>query len=131
MRILLLTLCVTILSGCGCNFYIKKVKAKCGVSSTTEVIHDTITVNSVSTDTLFKFYHVQKDTTIIREGRLTMKYFYNTKDSTVFLSGKCDTIRVPYEKTIIKNNYHESIGKWYWFLIILLGLIFVILLRKL
>jgi len=131
MRLLLLTLCVTILTGCGCEYHLRKARAKCGVTTETITVHDTITVNSVSTDTLFKFYHTQKDTTIIREGRLTMKYYYNTKDSTVFLSGKCDTIRVPYEKTIIKNNYHESIGKWYWFLIILVGLIFVILLRKL
>lgn len=129
MRLLLLTLCVTILTGCGCNWHIKRVKDKCGYTSDTVRIVDTITVNSSSVDTLFRFTH-SADTIVLRENGVVVKYFYNTKDSTVYLKGEREVVKVPYVKTLIKTKYKESIGKWYWFLLILVGIIFVIFLKR-
>lgn len=129
MKLLLLTLCVTIAS-CNCNWHIKRVKAKCGYTSDTVFKNVSVFVPEVSHDTIFK-HSTTRDTLVMKSDRLTVKYFYNTHDSTVFLSGKCDSIVKLVKVPVIVNKYKESIGKWYWFLIILVGLIFVILLRKL
>lgn len=85
---------------------------------------DTIRISAVTKDTTF-FYN-QHDTTIIREGRLTMKYFYNTHDSTVYLSGKCDTIVRIIEKQIPYDKYNVEVNDNKW-LIIVGGIIAVLL----
>jgi len=102
-----------------------KVKKKCPsiLEKDTIRVHDTIRISSVERDS--SFYYMQKDTVIIKEGRLTMKYFYNTTDSTVYLSGKCDTIRVvreiqiPVERTIFKYDFLGS-NKFLFSIILLL-----------
>jgi hypothetical protein len=100
------------LNSCSCNYHLKRAESKCGKTVFKDTIHvyDTLRINSVSTHTVFKFN--QTDTVIVKEGRLTMKYFYH--DSLVYLSGKCDTvflnriIKVPYEKTVLNFNV------WSW-----------------
>jgi len=108
----LAALIIFLLSSCGCNYHLKRAEAKCGKTVFKDTIHvfDTVRINSVSTFTVFE--NNRTDTVIIREGRLTMKYFY--KDSLVYLSGKCDTIflnrviKVPYEKTVL------NFSVWSW-----------------
>lgn len=97
-----LAILLLFLSSCSCDWHLKKARQKCNISqlSDTLFISDTTYVDRVKKDTLF--YYNQKDTVIIREGRLTMKYFYN--DSTVYLSGTCDTIKVIKEVPVIVNN---------------------------
>jgi len=123
-----LFICVitSLMASCGCEYRLKKARQKCGFTTETTIVHDTININKVETDTLFKFYHTQKDTTIIRQGRLEMRYFYNTKDSTIFLSGKCDSLKVIVEKTITNNIYKAHRINWNW-LIALLILVFGVL----
>lgn len=97
-------------------------------------MHDTIRIASIQRDTVFNY--LQKDTVIIKEGRLTMKYFYNTTDSTVYLSGKCDTIRVvreiqvPVEKTVFKYDFLNSNKFLFSIILLLLCLILIAYLFK-
>lgn len=124
-------LCI-LLSGCGCNFHLKQIKKKCNnvVGTDTLYIHDTTFVDRVQIDTLFKYY--SRDTVVIREGRLTMKYFYNSHDSTVYLNGKCDTInivkQVPY---VVTNNEFTPQKNWmFWVFVCMIVLLIINLLRK-
>ena len=120
------------LSSCSCNYHLKQIKKKCNniVSTDTTYIHDTTFVNRVEKDTVF--YYNQRDTVVIREGRLTMKYFYNSHDSTVYLNGKCDTIRIikeiPY--TVTNNEFTPQKNWMFWVFLCLLVLLIINLLRK-
>lgn len=114
------------LYSCGCEYHIKRVKAKCGYSSDTIVRVDTVITKDVSTDTVFKYY--TKDTVVIREGKLTVKYFYNSHDSTVFLQGKCDADTVIRKIPVIVNKYKTS---WYeskslWWLLFFVAAILIV-----
>jgi hypothetical protein len=106
MKILFSLLTAILLSSCSCNYHLSKLEKKCGkFTQDTLTVHDTLITKEVKTDTIFK---QGLDSVIIREGKLTLKYFYNTHDSTVFLSGKCDSdtiireIRVPYERVNVE-----------------------------
>ena len=114
------------LCSCGCEYNIKRVKAKCGYSSDTILRVDTVITKDVSTDTVFKYY--TKDTVVIREGKLTVKYFYNSHDSTVFLQGKCDADTVIRKVPVIVNKYKTS---WYeskslWWLLFFVAAILIV-----
>jgi glycerol uptake facilitator-like aquaporin len=108
------------LASCSCNYHLDKARQKCGSHTIKDTIHivDTLMVASTQTDTIFKTTHTEHDTTIIREGRLTVKYFYNTHDSTVYLSGKCDTVKVIHyidrivDKTVLEVDWWDKF-KWY------------------
>lgn len=119
-----------LLSSCTCNYHLNRAKLKCGYSfkSDTVLKKDTVLINSVQTHTVF--YYNQKDTVIVKEGRLTMKYFYS--DSTVYLAGKCDTVFVVKDVPIVvnKTEVKESHPWWVHVFLILLaitGIVFVVL----
>jgi hypothetical protein len=112
---------VLFLASCSCEYHLKKAKAKCSLDQLTDTIwkKDSVFVDRVHKDTAF--YYNQTDTVIIKEGRLTMKYFY--RDSTVFLSGTCDTIKIIKEVPVIVNKTELNDTwniKWYLLLIIVL-----------
>jgi hypothetical protein len=106
-----LILLTGIISSCSCNWHLEKARIKCGstVIKDTIIVTDTIITERVSKDTVFKFN--QTDTVIMKEGKLTVKYFYH--DSLVYLSGKCDpdtiikVIKVPYEKTTLNFSWSD------------------------
>jgi hypothetical protein len=110
------------LGSCSCEYHLKRAKAKCSLNQLTDTIwkKDSVFVDRIHKDTAF--YFNQTDTVIIKEGRLTMKYFY--RDSTVYLSGTCDTIKIIREvpvivnKTELKDNWSDL--KWYLLLIVIL-----------
>lgn len=112
MRLLIIILAF---SSCTCEFYNRKLDKKCPHRNDTLVVHDTLITTQFDRDTTF--YYNQKDTVIIREGKLTVKHFYN-RDSTVYIAGKCapDTIireiRVPYEFVQPKVEYWPGWLKW-------------------
>ena len=101
-----------------------------------DTIRDTTILEGAVKDTTFNYY--QKDTVIMREGKLVMKYFYNTHDSTVYLKGEClpDTV---YQTTVINNTTIED-KKTFWdkiqdsaynpFLWIILLILLYIILKK-
>lgn len=123
---------------CSCDYHMSKIKKKCPhvLEADTIIVHDTIRIPKVTKDTVFKFNYFQKDTVVIKEGRLTMKYFYNTTDSTVYLNGKCDTIRiireipVPIEKTVFKYDFLNSNKFLFSLVLLLLSLILIVYLFK-
>lgn len=98
----------------------------------TDTIRDTITVTTelVKLDTVFSLKEIHDTITVI-EDNLTIRYYHDTINNEVYVSGKCDTvrIRVPYEK-IIKVMVpcetmvvEENIKWWYWIVLISLLLI--------
>lgn len=114
---------VALFQSCSCNWHLERAEKKCGKRTIqdTLIIHDTIKVSSVRKDTVFRYN--QTDTVIVKEGRLTMKYFYH--DSLVYLSGKCDTvfinreIRVPYEKTVLEFDWWAWVKRKIWWILLI------------
>jgi hypothetical protein len=107
---------VIFLSSCSCDYHYGRLAKKCKLKQDTLLVHDTIVTQNVTKDTIFKYF--TKDTVIVREGKLTMKYFYNSHDSTVYLNGRCapDTIireiRVTYDYVQPKVDYFPGWLKW-------------------
>lgn len=93
---------------------------------------DTVTVAGAKADTIFKFFN--RDTTVvIREKQLTMKYIYNSKDSTIILKGECDTVTVIRKVPVQVNTVTPvaSISWWdRWLPWIVIAIIGIILLKK-
>jgi hypothetical protein len=81
---------------------------------------DTIVTDSVVTDTIFK-HNLVRDTLTLHKDKLTVKYFYNTTDSTVYLWGKCDGDTVYVDKQIIHiQEFKGGFLKDHWFEILVL-----------
>ena len=100
------------ISSCSCDYHLSKVREKCKSLLTTDTIRvkDTIRIIAVTHDTLFKH---SRDTVHAHHDRLTMKYFYNTKDSTIYLYGKCDSIIKYVDKQIIVNKDVYKTYNWH------------------
>ena len=136
LKYLFILIMSVLVTSCACDYHMGKIRKKCPsiLEKDTIRVHDTIRIASVQRDTVFNY--LQKDTVIIKEGRLTMKYFYNTTDSTVYLSGKCDTIRVvreiqvPVEKTVFKYDFLNSNKFLFSIILLLLCLILIAYLFK-
>lgn len=129
MRNLILFLAVlTGLYSCSCSYHIKRIKNKCGVEKDTVWRVDTTIVDRVEKDSIF-YYHT-KDTVIIREGKLTMKYFYNHSDSTVYLNGECDSTIIVKSVPVEVNKYVQSTPFWVYICLGLAGLSIIFLMFK-
>lgn len=123
MKALTILLLTILAYSCTCERKLDNVLKKCPelLVNDTIKIRDTIVINGVQKDTVFNY--LVKDTVIIREGGLTMKYFYNTHDSTIYLSGKCDTIYIPYTKDIPVNQILNEDSKGFnWWMVCAIGL---------
>lgn len=118
------------MASCGCNYHLKKVQSKCGFTTKVDTLtlHDTIKTERTIKDTLFKH---TKDTVVLKQNNLTVKYFYNTKDSTIYLQGKCDTIikiitkKIPVSTTNYNTNFWNR-NNFIFILIIALLVMFVL-----
>lgn len=133
MKALTILLLTILAYSCTCERKLDKVLKKCPelLVNDTIKIRDTIAINGVQKDTVFNY--LVKDTVIIREGGLTMKYFYNTHDSTIYLSGKCDTIYIPYTKDIPVNQVLNEDSKgfnWWMVAAIFCALLLIFLIVK-
>lgn len=111
-------------SSCSCDFHARKIAKRCGGKITdTITYHDSIFIDKIDKDTIFKL-HLQRDTLILKQDRLTVKYFYNTHDSTVYIQGKCDSIivyrdiKIPVEKIIVEQGW---LSKHKWLVIFVLA----------
>lgn len=62
------------------------------VKSDTIFKKDTVIVEGSMRDTTIHYY--QRDTIVLKENNMTLRYYYNIHDSTVYLRGECaaDTI---------------------------------------
>ena len=123
------------MASCGCNYHMNKVKSKCGFTTKVDTLtlHDTITTERTIKDTLFKH---TKDTVVLKQNNLTVKYFYNTKDSTIYLQGKCDTVvkvvikKIPINTTIYKPNFFNDNKIFLLLILLAVGGVIVIILKK-
>lgn len=99
------------------------------------IVRDTIVTQGVSKDSTFYFF--QSDTVKIVKENMVLKYYYNTSDSTVYISGECkgDTIYREYvrevnsvsvqeSKGIIQNLKDSIYNPLIWLLLILIGLFY-------
>ena len=126
-------LVICLVPSCTCESKLARIKKNCPELLVKDTLRfkDTIYTQKVTKDTLFKFSHTRSDTVIVKEGQMTVKYFYNTKDSTIYLSGKCDTIRIikeynmPYEKIVYKETFFSFLKEYWWVFLILIALGFV------
>lgn len=118
---LLLAYIFLCLFGCSQKAWQKRGERKGWISH--ETVYDTILTESVKTDSVFKFNTV-RDTVFLKQDKLTVKYFYNNTDSTVYLSGKCDSDTIRVEKIIntiqVKEKEFLGISSNFWVLIILI-----------
>lgn len=94
---------------------------------------DTIVTKSVNTDTIFRT-QITKDTVIIRENNLTVKYYNDGK--TTYLKGTCDTIRIFREIPVMVNQVEAKPLSWMerawvkikdFLIVLLLGAILVLI----
>jgi hypothetical protein len=99
--LVLLSMC-----SCGQKHWTKRGYKNGWIKSDT--ITETIYTESAEKDTIFKH---SVDTIVLKENKLTVKYFYNNSDSTVYLSGKCDSDTLYVDKYITKIETDQ--GKWY------------------
>jgi hypothetical protein len=112
-------------SMCSCNqkAWTKRGYTKGWIKSDT--ITETIITESDSKDTIFK-HSIYRDTVVLKENKLTVKYFYNNSDSTVYLSGKCDSDTLYVDKYITRIETKEDHSDWPYWLVI--GILFLLLL---
>lgn len=128
-------ICALVLFSCDCNYHLKKALGKCGLEHLRDTIriHDTIETPGVKADTVFK---PGRDTVIIKEGKLTMKYFYNNRDTTIYLQGKCDPERIPYyvevpvDTTKLNFDFMQWIKQNLLFVALLLAVLYYLLIKK-
>lgn len=84
------------------------------VKSDTVFKRDTTVVNGVQHDTVFHST-ITRDTVIIRDKQLTIKYYNDGK--TTYLKGVCDTVRVIKEVPVLVNSVNpvdvSREGSWY------------------
>lgn len=106
---LAMVLIIGLFQGCSCNWHLKQASKKCPslVVRDTILVHDSILVDKITTDTIFRSQI--GDTITITKDRLKIKYV-NLPGDSVYIQGECDSIfvnrfiKVPYEKTIINNK---------------------------
>lgn len=137
LSILLFFFLMLLIPGCTCEGKLSRIRKSCPelLEKDSIVIRDTLYTKKVEKDTIFRFD--QKDTVIIKEGNMTVKYFYNTTDSTVYIKGQCDTIRIirekiiPYDRIVHRDNFWSFAKQFWWlFLLIILGLLLLYYFRK-
>jgi adenosylcobinamide amidohydrolase len=92
---------------------------------------DTVIVNGTQHDTIFRS-SITKDTVVIRENNLTVKYYNDGK--TTYLKGVCDTIKIIREVPFIVNTVSPikevHVMRWWDYIIYAiagLAILFVIL----
>jgi hypothetical protein len=120
MRIIVISFCLAVIMcfmlSCGQKQWVHRGEKKGWIGK--EI--DTIVTKSVETKTVFKNDTIT-DTVFVRKDNLTMKYFYNNRDSTVYLWGKCDGDTVYVDKQIIHmQEFEVSFLKDHWFEILVL-----------
>lgn len=105
MRTLLAALSLVLLSACSpqarLNRLIKNHPELAKRDTLTRI--DTIVILPGAADTVI--HYKQTDTVIVKENGVTIKYFYNTKDSTVYLKGERDTITIIREVPVEVNTF--------------------------
>lgn len=112
-------LLATVLIGCSPERRLQRLVKRYPhlLAKDTITIRDTFITKEVSKDTVFNLSN-SRDTVVIKQDKLTIKYFYNRQKDSVYLQGKCDAdtvvkvIKVPYDKIIYKSEDWKYILVW-------------------
>lgn len=114
---------------CSCNqkAWTKRGYKKGWIKSDT--ITETIITESDSKDTIFK-HSIIRDTVVLKENKLTVKYFYNNSDSTVYISGKCDSDTLYVDKVVTRIETKEGIHYRFWLVVLLILFLLLWLTRR-
>lgn len=133
MRLLIITLLLSSIFACSPEKRLSRLVRKYPqlVHSDTIKRIDTVVFKGSQHDTIFRT-QITKDTVIIRENNLTVKYFNDGK--TTYLKGVCDTIRIIREVPFIVNTVSPvkevHVMRWWdWIVYVIAGLalLFVVL----
>lgn len=131
-RILLLIIFMAMLimafTSCSAEWHLQKAQLKDPdiFKKDTVVERDTVYIASSQTDTVFI---PGKDTVIIKEGKLTVKYYQ--RDSTVYLAGKCDKDTVIVDKIVERTVIEQKADKtWFYVSIGIAGMLILVVLKK-
>lgn len=131
MKKIIAILATLILSSCSCEWYVSKAEEKCGKITKTDTIRTTITTTLTTKDTLFAFTRFeQRDTITVVKNNLIYKYFYNVKDSTVYLDGNCEPqvieVTVPWTYDQIAYDVWKKYKRYIIWSLVALGIFLVI-----
>jgi hypothetical protein len=130
-------LSVILLCGCSPQKRLNRLVAKHPELINRDTIYrnDTTIINGTIVDTVFKS-GITKDTIIIKENNLTIKYFNDGK--TTYIKGKVDTITVIKKVPLIVNsvsvkplNRKEQFVMWVadnlaWIILVAMGLFYLL-----
>ena len=72
----------------------------------TLLVKDSIVRLKVQKDTIFHF--MLRDTIVVQEEQLTLKYYYNLHDSTIYLQGECASDTLIVEQRTIHNSIYKN-----------------------
>lgn len=105
MKILITALLLVLLTACSPSARLARLIKNHPELAKVDTIFksDTIVIPPAKADTVI--YYKQTDTVIVKDNGVTVKYFYNTKDSTVYIRGERDTIRIIREIPVSVNNF--------------------------
>ena len=130
--ILIAILAIILLSGCSASKLIKMAKRKDPSLFITKIdtVRDTIFIEMVSVDTLFKYNF---DTVTYYQDSVYVKYHYSVEDSLVYIEVDCPdqqiiTETITEKETItIKPTFWEKLQ---WFAYALIGLVLFLGIKK-
>jgi len=117
---------------CGCNWHLKQVEKKCGLTSRTDTVfvRDTVIVPEVHTDTIVSLGH---DTVYINKDRLQIKLVRLPGDS-IFVDGKCktDTMFIEVPVAVTNNEYKPEPAwqKWLGWILLAVVVVLALLFRR-
>lgn len=93
LYLLLYIVILVCISSCSPEKRIARIAKKYNLVKTDTIFKkDTVIVEGAMRDTTIHYY--QRDTVVVKENNMTLRYYYNIHDSTVYLRGECaaDTI---------------------------------------
>ena len=135
MRYLLILL---LLSSCSAKWHMNKALLKDPriMIPDTTVTYDTVYRVVPQVDTVFEYF-TTRDTIVFVKDSVTIKYFHNTTDSTVYLAADCpDCPEVTKDTTITKTvleplKWHQKARDvWWLFAMILVIIVFALVRRR-
>jgi hypothetical protein len=122
---------LSLFSSCSCEWYLSKAEQQCGKITRTDTIQTTITTTLTTKDTVFHFTKsVQRDTIYIKKNNLIEKFYYNVKDSTIYLNGNCEPeviqVSIPWTYDQIAYDVWKKYKRYIIWALVALGIFLAI-----
>lgn len=97
------------LSSCSPERRIARIANKYNLAKSDTIFKkDTVVSEGAMRDTTIHYY--QRDTLVLKENNMVLKYYYNIRDSTVYLRGEClpDTVYRTIPVAINSVNFKDN-----------------------